>query len=73
MEERFYGETVKTVKSIRSDVPSRAWPVYTTESVFDYFGRLRRLTYPDGELLTYTYDQGGLLVTAAGQVLQNID
>jgi hypothetical protein len=28
-EERSYGdlgETVKTVKSIRSDVPSRAWP-----------------------------------------------
>jgi RHS repeat-associated protein len=57
---------VKTVKSIRSDVPSREWPVYTTESVFDYFGRLRRLTYPDGELLTYTYDQGGLLATAHG-------
>jgi hypothetical protein len=52
---RFYGklgETVKTVKSIRSDIPSRMWPVYTTGYVFDSFGRMRELTYPDGEVLT---------------------
>jgi YD repeat-containing protein len=68
-EERFYGklgETVKTVKSIRSDVPSREWPLYTTGYLFDSMGRMRRLTYPDGEQLSYTYDQGGLLEGAAG-------
>jgi RHS repeat-associated protein len=58
---------VKTVKSIRSDIPSRMWPVYTTGYVFDSFGRMRELTYPDGEVLTYTYDQGGLLETAKGK------
>ncbi|ALC16210.1 hypothetical protein DSOUD_1431 [Desulfuromonas soudanensis] len=58
---------MKTVKSIRSDIPSRMWPVYTTGYVFDSFGRLRELTYPDGEVLTYTYDQGGLLETAKGK------
>jgi RHS repeat-associated protein len=69
MEERFYGklgETVKTVKSIRSDVPSREWPLYTTEYIFDSMGRMRQLTYPDGEVLTYNYDQGGLLESASG-------
>jgi RHS repeat-associated protein len=69
MEERFYGklgETVKTVKSIRSDNPSRMWPVYTTEYIFDSFGRMRQLTYPDGEVLTYGYDKGGLLEHAEG-------
>jgi hypothetical protein len=68
-EERFYGElgeTVKTVKSIRSEVPSRLWPVFTTQYVFDYFGRMRTLVYPDGEVLTYSYDQGGLLASARG-------
>jgi RHS repeat-associated protein len=68
-EERFYGklgETVKTVKSIRSDVPSREWPLYTTGYLFDSMGRMRKLTYPDGEQLSYTYDQGGLLEGAAG-------
>jgi len=69
MVERFYGElgeTVKTVKSIRSDAPSRTWSTYTTEYLFDYLGRMRQLTYPDGEVLTYTYDQGGLLASATG-------
>jgi RHS repeat-associated protein len=69
MEERFYGklgETVKTVKSIRSDVPSREWALYTTEYIFDSMGRMRQLTYPDGEVLTYNYDLGGLLESASG-------
>ena len=67
--ERFYGrlgETLKEIKSIRSDVPSRAWPEYTTEYSFDSFGRMRWLKFPDGEMLTYTYDKGGLLDTATG-------
>ena len=29
-------------------------------------GRMRQLTYPDGEVLTYGYDEGGLLETASG-------
>lgn len=68
-DERFYGklgETVKTIKSIRSDVPSRVWPLYTTEYRFDSFGRMQRMVYPDGEVLSYGYDQGGLLESAAG-------
>jgi RHS repeat-associated protein len=47
-------------------VPSREWPLYTTQYLFDSMGRMRQLTYPDGEQLSYTYDQGGLLEGAAG-------
>ncbi|MEN8135138.1 MAG: SpvB/TcaC N-terminal domain-containing protein, partial [Thermodesulfobacteriota bacterium] len=57
-EERFYGklgETVKSTKSIRSESPGHNWLTYTTEYSFDSFGRMRQLTYPDGEVLTYTY------------------
>jgi RHS repeat-associated protein len=69
-EERFYGklgETVKTMKAVRSDVPSREWPVYTTEYSFDSFGRMQTMVFPDGELLAYGYDQGGLLNYAMGE------
>jgi len=29
-------------------------------------GRMERITYPDGEVLTYTYDKGGQIKTATG-------
>ena len=35
--------------------------VFETKYAFDTFGRLQRLTYPDGEVLTNTYDCGGNL------------
>jgi RHS repeat-associated protein len=34
--------------------------------VYDTFGRLQRMTYPDGEVLTYGYDTGGLVNSATG-------
>ena len=34
--------------------------------MYDTFGRLQRLTYPDGEVLTYGYDSGGLVNKATG-------
>ena len=37
-----------------------------TVLTYDTFGRLQRLTYPDGEVLTYGYGAGGNLSTAAG-------
>ncbi len=35
--------------------------MWTTEYLFDTFGRLQRLVYPDGEELTYAFDTGGNL------------
>ena len=40
--------------------------MWTTEYLFDTFGRLQRLVYPDGEVLTYAYDAGGNLRAAQG-------
>jgi RHS repeat-associated protein len=59
------GETVyekKTVTTFTGPAPR----VYETRFVFDTFGRLLRLTYPDGEVLTNTYDSGGNLTSASG-------
>lgn len=39
---------------------------YTTQYQYDTWNRLQRLTYPDGEVLTYTYDSGGQVNTATG-------
>jgi YD repeat-containing protein len=40
--------------------------VYTTGFVFDTYGRLLRLTYPDGEVLRHAYDSGGNLARIEG-------
>ena len=52
MEERFYGklgETTREVKSVDAKTPASSRKVYTTDYVFDSFGRMFQMTYPDGE------------------------
>ncbi|MEV0618191.1 SpvB/TcaC N-terminal domain-containing protein [Nonomuraea sp. NPDC050404] len=39
---------------------------YTTAYRYDAFGRVLKLTYPDGEVLSYTYNSGGLVESATG-------
>src|SRR6185312_7950084 len=39
---------------------------YTTSYVYDTFGRMQNMTYPDGEVLTYSYDSGGMVRAAGG-------
>jgi RHS repeat-associated protein len=68
-EERFYGklgEVVKEINTIATFVPGSGAPVYTTEYLYDTWGRLQTLLYPDGEVLTYQYDSGGLVRAASG-------
>ncbi len=68
-EERWYGRLGETVRELRQ-VNARNNPVarvkYETDYVFDSFGRMLQLTYPDGEILYYGYDAGGLLKEAFG-------
>ena len=71
IEERFYGklgETTKEIKTVADDDRKRNDPpdAYTTQYRYDSFGRLQELKYPDGELLTYRYDSGGLPRAVAG-------
>jgi RHS repeat-associated protein len=69
-EERFYGplgEITKEVKTVNTFTTPNAPEVYTTLYRFDTWNRLMRLTYPDGEILTYAYDSGGLVNFAQGQ------
>jgi RHS repeat-associated protein len=68
-EERFYGRLGEVTKERRrvnafNNPVARTW--FETRYVFDSFGRMDQMIYPDGETLTYTYDRGGLLKKAEG-------
>lgn len=39
---------------------------YTTQTTYTSFGQVGTITYPDGEVVTYTYDEGGRVRAAAG-------
>ncbi|MDA8239073.1 MAG: FG-GAP-like repeat-containing protein, partial [Nitrospiraceae bacterium] len=47
--------TIKTVDSIN----------YTIETSYDSLGRTESITYPDGEIVYYTYDDGGNLTNVS--------
>ncbi|WP_243374939.1 SpvB/TcaC N-terminal domain-containing protein [Geotalea sp. SG265] len=69
-EERYYGalgETIREVKQVNAKTPAAQRKIYTTDYVFDSFGRMLQMTYPDGENLYYSYDNGGLLNAAWGE------
>jgi RHS repeat-associated protein len=67
-EERHYGrlgEVVYEKKTVVTFTDPLHPSVFETAYQFDTFGRLQKLTYPDGELLTNQYDSGGNLKSAA--------
>ncbi len=73
-EQRWYGklgETVKELRQVNAYNNPVARTLYETDYVFDSFGRMLQMTYPDGEVLYYGYDNGGLLKEAYGIKRQN--
>ena len=67
---RYYGklgEVLKEERQVNAHTPSMQNKKFTTEYVFDSFGRMTDMTYPDGEALHYAYDNGGLLKAALGR------
>jgi RHS repeat-associated protein len=68
-EERQYGklgETVYEKKTVTTFTDPLHPSVFETRFLFETFGRLLRITYPDGEVVTNVYDSGGNLASAAG-------
>jgi RHS repeat-associated protein len=59
-------EETKTVASKTQGNSANSPEVWTTRYLYDTWGRLQQMTYPDGEVLTYAYDAGGLVRGASG-------
>ncbi|HZJ67916.1 MAG TPA: toxin TcdB middle/N-terminal domain-containing protein [Kofleriaceae bacterium] len=59
-------EQTKTVASHTQGNSDNSPEIWTTRYLYDTWGRLQQMTYPDGEVLTYAYDSGGLVRAASG-------
>lgn len=68
-EQRSYGALGEVIKSTRVMLGA-PWEstdrTFATQFVYDSFGRMLSLVYPDGETLTYTYDKGGQVRSVSG-------
>lgn len=56
----------KTVASHTQGNCDNCPEIWTTHYLYDTWGRLQQMTYPDSEVLTYAYDSGGLVRSATG-------
>jgi len=57
-----YGKMGEVTEVRRSLViPNQAVATYDTKWTYDCWNRVRNMTYPDGEIVTYQYNRGGLL------------
>ena len=61
------GREKKTIKtpSLRAGETGEAIS-YTIERTYDSIDRLKTVTYPDGEVITYTYNTAGGMETVSG-------
>lgn len=67
-EEFFYDEHGETSKTIRTLLINESTArTFVSEAEYDSWGRERRLGYPDGEWLEYTYDDAGMLQGMTGE------
>ncbi|MDO5616148.1 MAG: hypothetical protein Q4G16_08150, partial [Cruoricaptor ignavus] len=53
------GEIIKEIRTIR--ISPTEIQTYVTESEYDSWNRIQKLTYPDGEILDYGYNRAGKL------------
>jgi RHS repeat-associated protein len=64
---REYGPLGEVVKESRTSAAQGSHVYsFSTEYRYDSFNRMLGLSFPDGEVLTYRYDSGGLVTAATG-------
>ena len=63
----YYGNQGEVVKTVRSVMVSTAdVRTYVYGATYDSWNRVRTMTYPDGEVLTYHYNAAGQIVGLSG-------
>jgi len=60
------GRAIRESRTVGGWRPSGQTQTYVTQSSFDTWGRMQQMVYPDGEVLSYRYDAGGLVRSAEG-------
>ncbi|MGO9484269.1 MAG: hypothetical protein ACLPX9_06765, partial [Rhodomicrobium sp.] len=68
--QRAYGPLGEVVKEVRTPAQTTVTgpnPVFTTLYTYDTWNRIQNLTYPDGEVVSFSYDSGGLIKSITGQ------
>jgi len=66
-QEFFYGLLGETIKNVRTlAIPGFGQRTYVTQWTYDTWNRLTSMVYPDSEVVSYTYNQGGLLLNMSG-------
>ena len=66
-EEFNYGALGEVTEEKKSILVGTNWNTYTTHYVYDNLGRTRSIVFPDGEGVSYLYDQGGNVAVAYGE------
>jgi len=64
-----YGKLGEVTKNIRTFVlPLEEKPyTFVMEYEYDSWNRIQRMTYPDGEVVSYRYNKGGMLQSIIGE------
>ncbi|HEY4108073.1 SpvB/TcaC N-terminal domain-containing protein [Puia sp.] len=66
-QEFFYGPMGETLKNVRTVIiPKFGEQTYVTQWTYDTWNRLTSMIYPDSEVITYSYNLGGGLLSMAG-------
>jgi RHS repeat-associated protein len=66
-QEFFYGKQGEVTKVIRTVVVSPVFATtYVSEQEYDTWHRVKKLAYPDGEIVSYHYNKGGGLYSMEG-------
>jgi YD repeat-containing protein len=67
-QEFYYGALGEVVKNIRTIyINDNQLQTFITEFEYDSWNRLKTMTYPDGEKLTYRYNRAGKLESLSGE------
>ena len=63
-----YGKLGEMIENSRTFAPSFENQTYTFKMQYEYdsWNRIQTMTYPDGEVVTYGYNQGGMLKSVVG-------
>ncbi len=66
-QEFYYGKLGEITKTIRTVmVNSVFYTTYVSEQEYDTWNRIKKMTYPDGEVVKYHYNKGGSLASMDG-------